>query len=250
MPSLTALEISIHSTETDSFRIDSIPPLEEFWIRDNSGQNVLERGRIQGIPELIAKSSTCLRQLGLETCILYDRDPLLLDPYLHLTSPLHITHLTLMGYFVELNSAILPHLRYLSSIWIENYADARTRARRSAEQYGEPHHQESEVVTVDDIWKGLNREKIHLTKIDVDELPESLFHYLDSYTGLSSLSIGDAMWVPEAQSSRAARAIYSSALRNHVSSLERLSILSQPDSEWAFGDHSVSNSHLSYTCEF
>ncbi|KAF8987186.1 hypothetical protein BDQ17DRAFT_1486665, partial [Cyathus striatus] len=126
MPSLTTLGLTLEGETVTPIHIHSIPQsLESFWIVDDSGINVLQDGRIEGIPEVIAKSS----------------------------GDLHI-------------------IQYL------------------------PVDQKPDLTLVDDIWKGLKRERILLTNISLEEPTETFIQYLKSYSGLNSRTIMDALWVP------------------------------------------------------
>ncbi|KAF8998298.1 hypothetical protein BDQ17DRAFT_1362388 [Cyathus striatus] len=76
----------------------------------------------------LARSSNRLRDLTLDC---RDSEPANPEPLLKILGPLpNITHLCLLGYFLQLNSTITPGLKSLISLTLKNAADPETRVMR------------------------------------------------------------------------------------------------------------------------
>ncbi|KAF8983489.1 hypothetical protein BDQ17DRAFT_1377946 [Cyathus striatus] len=114
MPSLTAFELTaLQDSYGIYIKLDSLPPLQILSITVR--RTTMINGAIQGIPELIAKSSIQLRQLRIECLSCHNQYNPSLNSFLPNSSPLHITHLNLRGFNLKLNKTVVPHLRSLES---------------------------------------------------------------------------------------------------------------------------------------
>lgn len=85
-------------------------------------------------------------------------------------TPLRLKHLRVHGWNFRLDSATLPHLRYLSSLNIASMRDTG------------PDEQAH-------VWHGMIKASIQLQKITTGVISEPLIDYLVSYTGLLELKI-------------------------------------------------------------
>ncbi|KAF8994172.1 hypothetical protein BDQ17DRAFT_1367266 [Cyathus striatus] len=111
--SLTAFELMTRQYNYGFYiRLDSLPPLQTLSI--SVGPSTLIDEAIQGIPELIAKSSLYARQASHWSR--HNQYTPSLNSFLPNSSPLRITHLNLGGFDLKLNKTVIPHLRSLESI--------------------------------------------------------------------------------------------------------------------------------------
>ncbi|KAF9008395.1 hypothetical protein BDQ17DRAFT_1349878 [Cyathus striatus] len=234
MPYLRKLELhaeakGVPELQSSAVRLDALPPLQSLKIYTFAG-NISEGGEIQGVPELIAKSSALLTHLHLDiTPRAWVDEPLTVDPLLELSSLLRLTHLTLKGCMIRPNSSIAQHLKSLVFLSIKDGADAETRvARRGSSGMG---------YSSNDIWTCLGYAQIYLREIELDEPTGSFIQYLQSYTDLEKLSISYAMSVSEMESNALALAFY--AVIPAHQRLEQLTITPAYEGHWCFGAHNA-----------
>ncbi|KAK0199429.1 hypothetical protein DFS33DRAFT_1388577 [Desarmillaria ectypa] len=90
----------------------------------------------------------------------------------------------------------------------------------------------SDIISVPaDFWRALETAHIHLRKLSVRELDESLLSYLESYAGLRDLSVDDA-----AKSELAADRFYHCVVPKHSGSLKNMRINTDFEGRWCLGD--------------
>ncbi|KAF8994174.1 hypothetical protein BDQ17DRAFT_1412642 [Cyathus striatus] len=226
MPSLSAFKLTIIRQDGISMQLDSLPPLQLFSIC------VTHIGEIHGIPELIAKSSSQLRQLELNcgtSC--FNEYSIFLSSVLPIASALHITHLTMEVFNLKLQKTIVPHLRSLKSICLKKDSGllvGRGRISSEGDLVGES-------AAPEDIWNLLKQENIFLQEITLDNPTESFICYFKSYTGLESLTISPRS--SGVQSNALADDFYLHAICMHIDSLRKLDIAPSHDGKWGFGAH-------------
>ncbi|KAF9002700.1 hypothetical protein BDQ17DRAFT_521972 [Cyathus striatus] len=168
---------------------------------------------IQGIPELIEKSSGLLRGLEFHS----NSGHLSLEHLLSsVSTPLHIEHLMLSGFFASRYSGIVSHFQSLVSLSLKTYVDESLNEANS-------------------FWDALKCEKIYLKEISLNQPSDGFIQYLKSYAGLKSLSMlySEGFY---GYSDITALLFYTGALSSHCNTLEKLSILPFDDGGWCFGD--------------
>ncbi|KAF8994193.1 hypothetical protein BDQ17DRAFT_1367289 [Cyathus striatus] len=182
---------------------------------------------IQGVKQILSNSSDQLIRLAIKSKNPKDLDTPYLRSLLQDASSMHLTHLDLEGFAIQLSNAVIPHLRSLQSLHLKQI-------------YKHTGHFPSQTGTSSsarDIWTILKREKIYIREINLDEPTEYFVEYLRSYAGLKSLTIRGALGTDEAQSNHIALDFYRCALCNHAKSLEILEILPYYEGKWCFGEH-------------
>jgi hypothetical protein len=139
---------------------------------------------------------------------------------------LNITHLSLSGMFVGLDATLIPHLRSLISLHIENISSPQDHALGNPGPSG-------------NVWSSLRVENIHLQEIVTDDVRLALIEYLTSFSGLRRLRLTQASWyrMTPLESDQLAIKFYGRALPNHVHSLESLEINASYEGNWSFASH-------------
>ncbi|KAK0470414.1 uncharacterized protein EV420DRAFT_113853 [Desarmillaria tabescens] len=90
----------------------------------------------------------------------------------------------------------------------------------------------SDIISVPaDFWRALETARIHLQKLSVRELDESLLSYLESYAGLRDLSADDA-----AKSDLAADRFYHCVVPKHSGTLRNVRVNTDFEGKWCLGD--------------
>jgi hypothetical protein len=141
---------------------------------------------------------------------------------------LNITHLSLRGLFVGLDATVIPHLRSLISLHLENVFLPRDQAS------GNPGTFKSSK----NVWLSLRLENIHLQEIVTDDVQLALIEYLTSFSGLQRLRLTQAsLFLSPLASDQVAIEFYERALHNHVHSLESLEIDAGYEGNWCFASH-------------
>ncbi|KAF8994187.1 hypothetical protein BDQ17DRAFT_1431213 [Cyathus striatus] len=234
MPSLTALELNVDLRNRDAIQLHSLPPVQVLSIGAAHQNSISRNGSIQGLRELIAKSSRQLRQLTIKSShpIQVERSTPLLCYLLQDTSHLHLKHLSLDVSSLILSSAIVDRLRSLESLSIKNAFRHTWWSPSSSEE-----DLHSQVSSDRDVWHMLMVGRIHLQEITIDESTESFVAYLGSYIGLKVLVITGAMYNTQAQSDVHAIEFYRNALFTHANTLEKLVISPTYEGKWCFGEH-------------
>ena len=140
---------------------------------------------------------------------------------------LNITHLSLSRLFVKLDSTLIPHLRSLISLHIENIFSTKDQVSVNPGS------------STGNIWSSLRLENIHLQEIVTDEVQLTLIEYLTSFSGLRRLRLTRASryTMTPLESDQLAITFYGRALQNHVHSLESLEIDARYEGKWCFADH-------------
>ncbi|KAF8990411.1 hypothetical protein BDQ17DRAFT_1313845 [Cyathus striatus] len=226
MKSLKALKLNKQSTNhSRDICLQTLPSLNELVIQFYKGLST-SGGELQGIPELIEKSSGSLRNLGLHVSV--HGEPQSLEPLLSSVSRLQIKHLTLSGFFIPHHSDIISHFRSLVSLSLTTIVRKRLKDG-------------------DYFWDALKAKKIHLKEITLNEPNDGFIQYLKSYAGLKSLAILRTQGFDKCQSDRTALSFYADALSTHSNTLEKLSITPIYEGSWCFGEHAIQC--LSQLCE-
>ncbi|KAF8994424.1 hypothetical protein BDQ17DRAFT_1431081 [Cyathus striatus] len=235
MTSLKTLTLDMDFEIRDSIiQLHSLPPLQNLTIRSSVTTAISTNGSIQGLPELIAKSSNKLRHLDIQSWCWYGNEASSFYSMVQRASPLRITHLTLEGPMVTPKKELIPHLQALESICLrhlprESYVRSET----------------------EDTWTCLQSAKIHLRQITITLPTQHFLTYLRSYSGLKSLTVeGIELGTrPMEQQPYKDLAVefyqnmpfdfYQDALSKHVNSIESLAILPINEGHWCFGEHSI-----------
>lgn len=136
---------------------------------------------------------------------------------------MNITHLNLSGLFVKLDLTLIPHLRSLISLHLENILSTEDQASSST----------------GNVWSSLRLENIHLQDIVTDDIQLALIEYLTSFSGLRRLRLTQASryTMSPLASDQLAIMFYERALQNHVHSLESLEIDANYEGKWCFANH-------------
>ncbi|KAF8994192.1 hypothetical protein BDQ17DRAFT_1367288 [Cyathus striatus] len=226
MPSLTSFILEADLDKKTSVQLHSLPPLKVFEIHTMSSNTSVSW--IQGVKQILSSSSDQLIRLAIKSRNEKDLD----TPYLHsllqdASSSMHLTHLDLEGFAVQLNNAVIPHLRSLQSLHLKKIYKRAGRFPLLTDPKS----------STGDIWAILKREKIYIREINLDEPTECFVEYLRSYAGLKSLTIKYAIGTDEAHSDNIALDFYRHALYNHAKSLETLETPLHYEGEWRFGEH-------------
>ncbi|KIK03195.1 hypothetical protein K443DRAFT_5612 [Laccaria amethystina LaAM-08-1] len=90
---------------------------------------------------------------------------------------LNITHLSLSGLFVGLDATVIPHLRSLISLHLENIFSPRDQGPGNPGLF---------------FWLSLQLENVHLQEIVTDDVQLALIEYLTSFSGLRRLRLTQA----------------------------------------------------------
>ncbi|KAF8994630.1 hypothetical protein BDQ17DRAFT_1412463 [Cyathus striatus] len=166
----------------------------------------------------------------------------LVPSLLQQTSHMNLKHLSLEGFHVILNSDVIPRLRSLESLCVN---DVR-KGMNSYSRWPQPNllNPSQEIIhstdpSQGDLWRVLKAGKIHLQEITIDEPTESFVQYLGSYTGLKRLTIRGAKNSDQTKSDTFAINFYRNALLPHASTLEKLVILPFYEGKWCFGEQCI-----------
>ncbi|KAF8983679.1 hypothetical protein BDQ17DRAFT_1377780 [Cyathus striatus] len=225
MTTLTALTLYVDlGGLQQSLSLHSVPPLEVLKIVIASYTTVEDsenHGQVQGLPRLIAKSSSKLRHLDLQLYTSINEEEFL-SSLTRQAPPLSITHLTLSG-SVHLYKAFAPHFRSLESLHLK-----RVVRRDNLES------------AAGGTWTMLKEEKIYLRHVTHIEPAKSLLQYFRSYTGLKSAAFIEEFYGnTDDESKKLVLEDYLDGLINHASSLENLKILPTYEGEWCFSEKCI-----------
>ncbi|KAF8985937.1 hypothetical protein BDQ17DRAFT_1376401 [Cyathus striatus] len=240
MPSFTKLILNTMLGSEIPIRLHSLPPVQTLAIHGIYNM-ISPNGPIQGIPELIARSSSRLLRIEIKSWNHggQEKATLALSEFLHDEPPLHITHLTLEGFMVQLSSTAIPHLHSLESLYVKDYSTYRSHQLQRPTSGQEDLLSGSESVDLGDIWSVLMNAKIYLREIILDDPTESCIQYLRAYAGLKSLSFTGVTGTTEEQSEKLALEFYSDTICGHADSLEKLEVSPVYEGKWCFGEHNI-----------
>lgn len=149
--------------------------------------------------------------------------------------PSRLTHLSLLGWCVRLDSLTLPHLRNLVSLTLRNNLHPSTRNRPPP--YGARNevteHSIKYCSTTDEIWTALLQEKIHLEEIHIAHMCSAFLKYLTNYSGLKTLTLKSF----DSKDRDTPDMFYQTSLVRHSETLQCLEVRPAFEGPWCFGKH-------------
>ncbi|TFK73153.1 hypothetical protein BDN72DRAFT_248207 [Pluteus cervinus] len=175
--------------------------------------------------------------------------------------PRRLLHLNLRGAILDLSDNALQHLRSLRTLrlngqWYKEPTDLGENEDEDREIEEGDHSRDPAPVRVDRIkqirpkstafWSTLQRESIRLDELHVDQVDHAVCDYIASYTGLRELHLPKVDGTRRALVDHLADYFYTHALPKHITTLERLCLVSSYASTWALGPN---NSSLFLQCK-
>lgn len=143
------------------------------------------------------------------------------------SQPLPLHHLALTNVYLNLDNAILLHLKSLTSLKLRNCFTPHSSLEL----------EEQKSSSIDHMWTTLRTSGIQLTSLDTDMMINAeLIRYIASYFGLERLQIDD---IPQLPNTLAAQ-FFQVSLPRHANSLIYISISPQFKGPWSFSEISAS----------
>jgi hypothetical protein len=199
LPHLQDLQLTVYGGPSSLLQLYCLSGLKKISITGTCTD--YHSNIVDGIAEAIANSPE-LVYLEVKTCN-YDRSfeaIMLLHDLLSKvpqSSPLRLTHLVLSGMFARIDSSTLPHLCSLVFLNLDclyeplpAYDSSNTFINQTL----------GCVYKIPDIYRMLNREKIHLKHVVIGEVDDVILDYLQSYSGLETLKVSSTGFSTTAQS--------------------------------------------------
>ena len=153
-------------------------------------------------------------------------------------APLRLQHLILRDTFCRLDDFTLPHLRCLAFLDLSNCPPDRLVESPSI---GPLNRVEKHRSTISEIFATLNRERIHLRGVSVDDLCSAVIDYLGSYSDrLENFQVPYFYSDNAVQSNALAERFYTSILPMHANAIRVFCIRSTSEGGWCFNDQSMS----------
>ncbi|TFK73154.1 hypothetical protein BDN72DRAFT_835172 [Pluteus cervinus] len=178
------------------------------------------------------------------------------DIFDNLVEPRRLLRLNLHEAILDLSENALQHLRSLRALWLSGGTfnePTDLEENQHADDWeldDEEELRDHAPVLVDQIkqirpkstafWTTLYRECILLEELHVDSADHALFEYIASYTGLQDLRLPGVDGVRRALVDHLADYFYTHALPKHITTLERLCLVSTHTSTWVFGPNTSS----------
>lgn len=244
LPHLQGFRLTLHGDPFPLLQLDRLSGLKRISLSGNCTD--YRSHIICGLAEAIAKSPQ-LTHLEVDTKM-YDASPE--TPTLHdllskvpQSSPLRLTHLSLHWMHARVDSVTLPHLRSLVSLNLYHIHAPPSTDDESID------HMWKRPSTIPDFYAALNREKIHLKQVLINEIvTDVILDYLGSYSGIEALEFNSISFNSAAESDALSKRLYVSVLPKHVDSIRMLTIRPAYEGGWCYNQHDISQAAVLSQC--